>query len=39
MPRARGTAYPIKRRYAHIHVALWDGEVEAPATETAAETK
>ena len=20
MPRARGTAYPIKRRYAHIHV-------------------
>ena len=25
MPRARGTAYPIKRRYAHIHVTLWDG--------------
>jgi large subunit ribosomal protein L22 len=25
MPRARGTAYPIKRRYAHIHVILWDG--------------
>jgi large subunit ribosomal protein L22 len=24
MPRARGTAYPIKRRYAHIHVTLWD---------------
>jgi large subunit ribosomal protein L22 len=24
MPRARGTAYPIKRRYAHIHIALWD---------------
>ena len=24
-PRARGTAYPIKRRCAHIHVALWDG--------------
>jgi large subunit ribosomal protein L22 len=22
MPRARGTAYPIKRRYAHIHVTL-----------------
>jgi len=21
-PRARGTAYPIKRRYAHIHVTL-----------------
>jgi large subunit ribosomal protein L22 len=26
MPRARGTAYPIKRRYAHIHVTLSDGE-------------
>lgn len=24
-PRARGTAYPIKRRYAHIHITLWDG--------------
>ena len=24
MPRARGTAYPIKRRYAHIHVTLSD---------------
>ena len=24
MPRARGTAYPIKRRYAHIHVTLAD---------------
>src|SRR4051812_26304844 len=23
-PRARGTAYPIKRRYAHIHVTLSD---------------
>src|SRR5438309_5708643 len=31
MPRARGTAYPIKRRYAHIHVVLWDGAEEAPA--------
>jgi|SRR5579884_2287558 len=29
MPRARGTAYPIKRRCAHIHVRLWDGEDEA----------
>jgi len=29
MPRARGTAYPIKRRSAHIHVILWDGEDEA----------
>jgi large subunit ribosomal protein L22 len=25
MPRARGTAYPIKRRYAHLRVTLWDG--------------
>src|SRR5205809_1892319 len=22
MPRARGTAYPIKKRYAHIHITL-----------------
>jgi large subunit ribosomal protein L22 len=29
MPRARGTAYPIKRRYAHIHVAVSDLEEEA----------
>jgi len=28
MPRARGTAYPIKRRCAHIHLSLWDGEEE-----------
>ena len=27
-PRARGTAYPIKRRYSHIHVVLWDGAEE-----------
>ena len=27
-PRARGTAYPIKRRIAHIHVALSDLEEE-----------
>src|SRR5271166_5458965 len=25
-PRARGTAYPIKRRYAHIHIAVADEE-------------
>jgi large subunit ribosomal protein L22 len=31
MPRARGTAYPIKRRCSHIHVVLWDGE--EPAAE------
>jgi large subunit ribosomal protein L22 len=30
MPRARGTAYPIKRRYSHIHVTLWDGMEDAP---------
>jgi large subunit ribosomal protein L22 len=28
MPRARGTAYPIKRRYAHIHVTLATPEDE-----------
>jgi large subunit ribosomal protein L22 len=27
-PRARGTAYPIKRRYSHIHVVLSDGQEE-----------
>src|SRR5438094_7704063 len=32
MPRARGTAYPIKRRVAHIHLTLSDLE---PAPETA----
>jgi large subunit ribosomal protein L22 len=26
MPRARGTAYPIKRRLAHIHITLGDLE-------------
>lgn len=31
MPRARGTAYPIKRRYAHVRITLSDLE------ETAAE--
>src|ERR1700758_5087794 len=28
MPRARGTAYPIKRRYAHIHITLTPPEDE-----------
>ena len=28
MPRARGTAYPIKRRYSHIRITLSDGETE-----------
>ncbi len=26
MPRARGTAYPIKRRYAHIYITLADDQ-------------
>jgi large subunit ribosomal protein L22 len=30
-PRARGTAYQIKRRYSHIHVVLWDGAEETVA--------
>src|SRR5436305_7794904 len=38
MPRARGTAYPIKRRYSHIHVILWDGEEEAAPVPAAATT-
>ncbi len=25
-PRARGSAYVIKRRWSHIHITLWDGE-------------
>ena len=33
MPRARGTAYPIKRRYAHVHVVLSDLEPETAAAE------
>ena len=36
MPRARGTAYPIKRRYAHIIVTLTDFE-EPPPEQAAAE--
>src|SRR5438309_10111302 len=31
-PRARGTAYPIKRRCAHIHVVLSDGVPVPEAT-------
>jgi large subunit ribosomal protein L22 len=30
-PRARGTAYQIKRRYSHIHVVLTDGLEESVA--------
>jgi len=33
MPRARGTAYPIKRRLAHIHITLSDFEGEGEAEE------
>jgi large subunit ribosomal protein L22 len=33
MPRARGTAYPIKRRCAHIHITLSDMEPVAETTE------
>jgi large subunit ribosomal protein L22 len=32
MPRARGTAYPIKRRYSHIRVTLSDLEEAAQET-------
>ena len=28
-PRARGTAYPIKKRFAHIHITVSDLEEEA----------
>jgi large subunit ribosomal protein L22 len=32
-PRARGTAYPIKRRCSHIHIVLSDGEpIPEPTT-------
>ena len=37
MPRARGTAYPIKRRYSHIHVTLSDLEPVAEAPEAGGE--
>src|SRR5436305_11196164 len=32
-PRARGTAYPIKKRYAHIIVAVVDDSIEHGAEE------
>src|SRR5215467_10402889 len=31
MPRARGTAYPIKRRYSHIRITVSDLEEETGA--------
>jgi large subunit ribosomal protein L22 len=30
MPRARGTAYPIKRRYSHIRIVVGNDQEEAP---------
>src|ERR671925_1651663 len=36
-PRARGSAYPIKRRLAHIHVTLSDLMVEEPAAAAEAQ--
>ena len=33
MPRARGTAYPIKRRYSHIYITLSDLETADTAAE------
>src|SRR5213592_2406332 len=33
MPRARGTAYPIKRRYSHIPIILSDLEAAAAVEE------
>lgn len=35
MPRARGSAYPIKRRFAHIIVTLSDMAEETPAEAPA----
>src|SRR5713226_10629006 len=32
-PRARGTAYPIKRRYAHVRLTLWDLKEEEEPQE------
>ena len=32
-PRARGTAYPIKKRFAHIRITVSDLEPEAAAAE------
>jgi large subunit ribosomal protein L22 len=33
MPRARGTAYPIKRRYSHIVISVTDFAEETSAAE------
>ncbi len=34
MPRARGTAYPIKRRYSHIIIGVSDPDAEETAETT-----
>ena len=36
MPRARGTAYPIKRRYSHIRITLTDLDVRDEQQAAAA---
>src|SRR5215468_10367559 len=33
-PRARGTAYPIKRRYSHIRITLSDGAEETTEAQS-----
>ncbi|HYV35054.1 MAG TPA: 50S ribosomal protein L22 [Gemmataceae bacterium] len=37
MPRARGTAYPIKRRYSHIRITLTDVDLKDEQTQPAEE--
>ena len=37
MPRARGTAYPIKRRYSHIHITLTDKDLKETQQEETQE--
>ena len=37
MPRARGTAYPIKRRYSHIRITLTDLDVRDERQSAAAQ--
>jgi|SRR5580765_1715955 len=37
MPRARGTAYPIKRRYSHIRITLTDLDLKEDTESAAAE--
>jgi large subunit ribosomal protein L22 len=37
MPRARGTAYPIKRRYSHIRITLTDLDLKEEQAQAAEE--